>query len=166
LLSEDFIESPTAVIQAADVQKNAWLEGLGGLSPQERKMRLLNFVGGETRKVFGVMPEDPLDETRGLFQLGMDSLMSVRLKRRLQEGTGLRLPGTLTLTYPTITAIVEYLEERLFPSMIWPSVSAPAASAHARDGSFSASVAGMNEAETNAAIAAELAAIQQKFGVL
>jgi acyl transferase domain-containing protein/acyl carrier protein len=165
-LSADLIEPRTTLATAVDVQEKAWLEGLANLPPQERTIRLLDFVGGETRKVFGMMPQDPLDETRGLFQLGMDSLMSVKLKRRLEAGTGLRLPGTLTLTYPTITALAGYLEEKLFPSTVLPSSGAPPLSRRGQDESFSVSVAGMSESEINAAIAAELAAIQQKLGVL
>lgn len=165
-LTMNLIEQPTTIVKAADVHEKAWLKELSDLSQEERRTCLLNFVGGETRKVFGMKPEDPLDETRGLFQLGMDSLMSVKLKRRLEVGTGLRLPGTLTLMYPTITALADFIEEKLFPSAVLPSVSAPSLSIRDQDESFSTSVAGMNESETNAAIAAELAAIQQKLGAL
>jgi coronafacic acid polyketide synthase Cfa6 len=95
----------------------------------------------------------------------MDSLMSVKLKRRLEAGTGVKLSGTLTLTYPTITALAAYLDEKLFPATPLPSSSVPPLpSGH--DEHYSASLAGMSESETNAAIAAELAAIQQKLGVL
>jgi acyl carrier protein len=141
-----------------------WLDELRELPIQERKHRLLDLVGGEVRKVFGMMSEDPLDESRGLFQSGMDSLMSVRLKRALEARTGLRLPGTLTFTYPTIEAIATYLEEALFPSPVaGKGREMPSLQSEKKD-EFSTSVAEMNESETNAAIAAELAAIQQKLG--
>jgi hypothetical protein len=96
----------------------------------------------------------------------MDSLMSVKLKRRLEAGTGLRLPGTLTLTYPTITALATYLEEKLFASTDAPLVSVQPLPTREPDPSLSGSVIGMSDTETDAAIAAELAAIQQKLGVL
>ncbi len=165
-LTVDLIEQRTAIVKAAGIHENTRLKELTDLSQEDRRICLLDFVGGEARKVFGMMPEDPLDETRGLFQLGMDSLMSVKLKRRLEEGTGLRLPGTLTLMYPTITALAEFIEEKLFASTVLLPASVPPSSTRERDESFSTSVAEMNESETNAAIAAELAAIQQKLGVL
>jgi acyl transferase domain-containing protein/acyl carrier protein len=141
-----------------------WLDELRELPIQERKHRLLDLVGGGVRKVFGMTSEDPLDESRGLFQSGMDSLMSVRLKRALEARTGLRLPGTLTFTYPTIEAIATYLEESLFPSPVaGKGREMPSLQSEKKD-EFSTSVAEMNESETNAAIAAELAAIQQKLG--
>ena len=154
--------SPPKIELNADL---GWLDALRNLSLQERKHRLLDFVGGEVRRVFGWRPEDPVDESRGLFQSGMDSLMSVKLKRRLEAGTGLRLPGTLTLTYPTIVAIAEYLDETLFPSSV-TEVKEMSSLSDRKEESTSALIAEMSEAEANAAIAEELAAIQQKFGAL
>ena len=109
------------------------------------------------RQVFGMTAQDPLEEDRGLFQMGMDSLMSVRLKRRLEAGTGLRLSGTLTLTYPTISALARYLDEKLFPMPVNEKMESP---------SLDQGVDKMSDSEIDAAIAAELAAIQQKLGVL
>jgi acyl transferase domain-containing protein/acyl carrier protein len=151
---------------ADDLAEAGWLDALRDLPPFERNHRVLDFVSGVTRKVFGMLPEDRIDESRGLFQLGMDSLMSVRLKRRLEAGTGLRLPGTVTLTYPSIAALADYLEAKLFPSAVVQAVSAAVPSHEEKAENFSASVAEMNDLETDAAIAAELAAIQQKLGVL
>jgi acyl carrier protein len=151
---------------AGDSQEAGWLDALRDLPPVERSHRMLDFVGREARKVFGMLPEDRIDESRGLFQLGMDSLMSVRLKRRLEAGTGLRLPGTVTLTYPSIGALADYLETKLFPPVPVHAVSAKPLSYQAEPESFSVTVGEMNDIETDAAIAAELAAIQQKLGVL
>ena len=139
----------------------AWLDELEELPVRERRLRLLDLVGEEVRKVFGMASEEPLDESRGLFQSGMNSLMSVSLKRALEARTGLRLPGTLTFTYPTIGAIAVFLEETLFPSRVTESEEEMPSE---KKDEFSISVAEMNESETNAAIAAELAAIQQKLG--
>jgi phthiocerol/phenolphthiocerol synthesis type-I polyketide synthase D len=41
--------------------------------------------------------------------MGMDSLMSVELKGRLERSLGVPLPSTLTFNYPTIKALVDYL---------------------------------------------------------
>jgi acyl carrier protein len=57
-----------------------------------------------------------IDPQQGLFEMGMDSLMSVELKGRLQRGTGLTLPATLTFNYPNIAALTAYLTERLQPA--------------------------------------------------
>ena len=46
----------------------------------------------------------------GLFDLGMDSLMAVELKRRLERGVGQPLPSTLTFNYPNVGALAGFLE--------------------------------------------------------
>jgi myxalamid-type polyketide synthase MxaE and MxaD len=50
-----------------------------------------------------VLPE------RGLFEMGMDSLMSVELKQQLQSEVGQPLPATLTFNHPSATALAAYL---------------------------------------------------------
>jgi hypothetical protein len=61
-----------------------------------------------------------------------------------------------------VLALAAYLEEKLFPDVEPASPSLR----EAHEESIAVSIAGMDEAETNAAIAAELAEIQQKLGVL
>jgi hypothetical protein len=80
----------------------------------------------------------------------------------------LRLPGTLTLTYPTISALAQYLEEKLFRAEV-RSNGASVTLVKPEKGRFfpgDQAVDQMNDSEIDAAIAAELAAIQQKLGVL
>lgn len=139
----------------------AWISTLAELPPSQRQTRLLDFVAAEAKKIFGMAPTDLLDESRGLFQLGMDSLMGVRLRRRLEAGTGLRLPGTITLTCPNLTALAAYIDDRLFPPAADNTFTDPTPVADDRERAF---LAAMDDAETSAALAAELAVVQQKLG--
>ena len=50
---------------------------------------------------------------RGLFDLGMDSLMSVELKSRLEATVGQPLPTTLTFKYPTVAVLTDFLAREL-----------------------------------------------------
>ncbi|MFE5563949.1 acyltransferase domain-containing protein [Amycolatopsis japonica] len=51
--------------------------------------------------------------TRSLAEQGMDSILTVMVRRRLEKRFGHRLPSTLLWQTPTVTAIAEYLAELL-----------------------------------------------------
>src|SRR5690606_12130637 len=66
-----------------------------------------------------------LDSERGFFEVGLDSLMSVELKTRLEKRFGTRLPATLTFNYPTVAAVAEYLHGRIDAAVEESVVAAP-----------------------------------------
>ncbi|TXC66094.1 SDR family NAD(P)-dependent oxidoreductase [Piscinibacter aquaticus] len=82
---------------------------------------LVDFVRREASQVLGLAREADVPVGTGLFDLGMDSLMSVELKRRLERGAGCPLPSTLTFNYPNVDALARFLATVLQPR------SAPAA---------------------------------------
>jgi short-subunit dehydrogenase/acyl carrier protein len=53
---------------------------------------------------------------QGLFEMGMDSLMSVELKNRLEREVGQPLPSTLTFNYPSVRALAGYLVAAAAPA--------------------------------------------------
>jgi acyl carrier protein len=59
----------------------------------------------------GDAPAIPLEV--GLFEMGMDSLMSVELRKRLERGAGRKLPSTLTFNYPNVLALAGFLEREI-----------------------------------------------------
>jgi myxalamid-type polyketide synthase MxaE and MxaD len=86
-----------------------WIERLEQVAPEDRRDLIANMVTTETRCVLGLAAADELDPNRGLFELGMDSLMSVQLKGRLERSIDRSLPATLTFTYPTVHALTDFL---------------------------------------------------------
>ena len=50
---------------------------------------------------------------KALRSLGLDSLMALELRNRLERNLRLKLSATLVWNYPTITAIAAHLESRL-----------------------------------------------------
>ena len=48
-------------------------------------------------------------EDAGFFDLGMDSLMAVELRRRIEQGVGKDLPVTLAMDHPRLTDVADYL---------------------------------------------------------
>jgi myxalamid-type polyketide synthase MxaE and MxaD len=94
----------------------------------DRQEILSRWVLEEAASVLGIAPDD-LDPGQGLFDLGMDSLMSVELKGRLETGLDCRLPTTLTFNYPSVAAIVGYLEEQVLDGSRAPAPAQAAAAA-------------------------------------
>ncbi|NBP84205.1 MAG: SDR family NAD(P)-dependent oxidoreductase [Mycobacteriaceae bacterium] len=94
-------------------------------SPAERRRDLLaEHIGSLASGVIGLAEGQALDPTAGFFQLGMDSLMSVTLQRRLSTSLGIALPAALIYEYPTVASLTDALAERLGLSS---STDAPAA---------------------------------------
>ncbi|MEZ4867751.1 MAG: type I polyketide synthase [Caldilineaceae bacterium] len=56
--------------------------------------------------------------TEGFFKLGMDSLMAVELKKRLERRLGIELPATLAFEYPTVAALADYLYAEIFADVL------------------------------------------------
>jgi acyl transferase domain-containing protein/SAM-dependent methyltransferase len=79
-----------------------------------RRELLVEFVRNEVALVMGLDESKPIALELGLFEMGMDSLMSVELRRRLERGVGRSLPSTLTFNHPNVNALVTFLERNLW----------------------------------------------------
>src|SRR5690606_36340654 len=78
----------------------------------ERSDFLRDYVRQQVARVMG-HEASQLDVQRGGFEIGMDSLMAVELRNRLESSTGRRLPATLIFNYPHIQALAGYLQREL-----------------------------------------------------
>jgi acyl transferase domain-containing protein/acyl carrier protein len=77
------------------------LERLRPLAPEERVQAMLEIVRAHIAQVLGAASSDLVEPHRPLPELGLDSLMSLELRKRLGGAIGLRLPTTLFFEYPT-----------------------------------------------------------------
>jgi acyl carrier protein len=117
------INAPAATARPRAADLAARLEGV----PAEARHDLLvAHVRGEAAVVLG-LSETRIDPGQGLFDMGMDSLMAVDLKARLEAAVGHRLPSTLTFNYPTVSALAGYLADEVLGGR--PPSAAPAAPA-------------------------------------
>lgn len=120
-----FLEKIQARPQAeapATAKKNAGIvEQLRQAPCEDRHDMLLNFIQKQAAKVLGMAAAHELDPERGFFEMGMDSLTSVELRRRLESCFGESLPGTLTFNYPSVAALTGYFATRV---LRWESEAA------------------------------------------
>jgi phthiocerol/phenolphthiocerol synthesis type-I polyketide synthase C len=84
---------------------------LDALDAAERPGRLASAIADEIRGV--LRSSDPIDHDQPLETLGLDSLMALELRNRLEASLGITLPVALVWAYPTITDLAGALCERM-----------------------------------------------------
>jgi acyl carrier protein len=88
------------------------LEKLAGAPESRRRAILRDYVGNQVAVVLGERAADGIRPRQRLFDLGIDSLMAVELKNRLQSGMTIPLGATLVFDHPTVEVLADYLLER------------------------------------------------------
>ncbi|MFV8233373.1 type I polyketide synthase [Mycolicibacterium fortuitum] len=88
--------------------KTQLVERLTNAPVQQRKKLLTDYLRDSVAEVTRVDPSE-IREDAGFFDLGMDSLMAVELRRRIEQGVGAEIPITLVMDHPRISDVSEYL---------------------------------------------------------
>ncbi|CAL9327164.1 type I polyketide synthase [Streptomyces sp. SudanB182_2057] len=107
LLSE-LAEAPAAGAESAGEPADTF----GDLAPEELRLRLLEFVGEQISQEMR-LAATALDVRRPLVEQGMDSVMTIMVRRRLEKHFRQPLPSALLWNRPTVTAIAEHLVGQL-----------------------------------------------------
>jgi acyl transferase domain-containing protein/acyl carrier protein len=76
------------------------------------------------------MPESQIDPTQPLGELGLDSLMGVELRNRLEAEFRLKLSATLAWNYPTVTDLGAHLLDKLGYTSVAPAAGRDAQAQH------------------------------------
>nr|WP_110808534.1 type I polyketide synthase [Mycolicibacterium iranicum] len=98
-------EVPTEAVAAG---RTALVDRLATAPVQQRKRLLTDYVREAVAEVTRVDAAE-IREDAGFFDLGMDSLMAVELRRRIEAGLGADIPVTLVMDHPRISDVTEYL---------------------------------------------------------
>jgi len=93
---------------------------LAASAPRERREALRGQVASLAASALGLDAGEVPERRRPLSEYGLDSLMAVELRNSLSSRLGRALPATLLFDYSTIEALVDYLEEKLFPATAEP----------------------------------------------
>jgi myxalamid-type polyketide synthase MxaE and MxaD len=83
------------------------------LTSNDRRRRLQQMLRDTLAAVLGFGAPLELGSREKYFDLGMDSLLSVEFRNRLQQTFAIALPATLAFEYPTIETLAEHIDELL-----------------------------------------------------
>ena len=107
LIRSDSVEMPH------EEEPRSLKAALLALGPGRRRVELLRgFVREQVGKVLR-QAASRLENDKPFLSLGLDSLMGLELRNRLEAGTALSLPATLVWNYPTIATLADELGRRL-----------------------------------------------------
>jgi myxalamid-type polyketide synthase MxaE and MxaD len=155
----DRLEIKAALASTASASAIGWKERLSGTRPEERRDVLSDLIASEVRRVLGLEADDPVRFDRGMFDMGMDSLMSVQLRSRLEPAAGSPLPTTLTFTYPTIQALAGYFLEQVFQLPTSEVAPSPATTKPTEAATSEVTLAGLSDDEVKRLLSDELSAL-------
>ncbi|MCB1921353.1 MAG: SDR family NAD(P)-dependent oxidoreductase, partial [Candidatus Competibacteraceae bacterium] len=97
------------IAPAPAVPRPAPLAGESGESVFDQVRRLV-------AETLGHADPETVAPDRGFFELGLDSLMAVRLRRRLEEALGRSIPAAALFSHPTVAALTDWLAPSAAPS--------------------------------------------------
>jgi NADP-dependent 3-hydroxy acid dehydrogenase YdfG len=91
----------------------------------ERQEMLAEKIEAELAVILRIPASQFVDRQRGFTDMGVDSLLALELKDRLEGCVGRPLPSTVVFEHPSVEALAQHLAETLFPldSVLEPSAS-------------------------------------------
>jgi myxalamid-type polyketide synthase MxaF len=107
------------------------------------------------------LPLDQIDAKTPLPTLGLDSLMALELRNRLELSLGVTLSATLIWGYPTVAALAPFLAEKLSIELNVTS-AAPAAAEPASPSALQA-LDELSEESAAELLAEKLAALDREY---
>ncbi|ULP37116.1 SDR family NAD(P)-dependent oxidoreductase [Mycolicibacterium rufum] len=129
LLADVHDEVPQAV-SPMPTGRTALLERLTEAPVQQRRTLLIDYLRDAVAEVTRVDAAE-IREDAGFFDIGMDSLMAVELRRRIETGVGREIPATLAMDHPRLSDVADYLLGEVL-GLTETAVSRPAAVVTAR----------------------------------
>ncbi len=108
-----FLEQVAAVAEAGTQAYSAFRLQLEAAPPEERRGLLTQHVQTQIAKVMGISSPEEIELDRSFTDLGMDSLMGMEMKSRLQASLNCSFPITLAMDYPTVGSLINYIEQEV-----------------------------------------------------
>nr|RNJ67694.1 MAG: aminotransferase class I/II-fold pyridoxal phosphate-dependent enzyme [Leptolyngbya sp. IPPAS B-1204] len=111
-------QSPTSQslpspISPSPISSNPVSSVLRLASAADRAATLQHQIREQLARVLGFSSAEAVDPHENFGDLGMDSLMAVEFRNRLEASLGCPIPQTLAFDYPTVSLLADYLMQHL-----------------------------------------------------
>ena len=115
-VSDQSLPLPSASRESRSDSKgsSSWHTQLSALPQRQRLGFLTQALQTEVAKVLGLSNQQQPDPTTSFFDMGMDSLMAVELKNRLDTHLGTPVASTIIFEFPTIHTLSTHLVEMIY----------------------------------------------------
>ena len=117
--------APRAEVKGQAHASSPFLIELAALPADERRPYLLQYLSDMVVAALKLRTDEPLDARQRLFDIGLDSIMALELKDRLERALGVPLSATLLFVRPTLDALADYILTDIVPP---DAAESPAAS--------------------------------------
>ncbi|MDP5336971.1 MAG: type I polyketide synthase [Nodularia sp. (in: cyanobacteria)] len=153
----DLVEVHQLPTTSADI-----LQQLAEATVSQRQEILINHVRQEVAQVMGLSSPHLLELGQGLFAMGMDSLMAVDLKNRLQNSFAQLLPSTLVFEYASVEALAKYLATNILG---WQETTASVSITDDAAAEVLSELEQLAESEAEILLANKLAALEARMSI-
>lgn len=106
----DELAAPNAAAAGTD----DWVGGLRAQPAERRRDAIVEVVFGELAIVLGLSDGADVELEQGFFAMGVTSITGLEFRLRLERRFGASLPATLVFEYPTVDAVVGFIEFQVF----------------------------------------------------
>ncbi|MBB6254968.1 non-ribosomal peptide synthetase/type I polyketide synthase [Nitrospirillum iridis] len=89
---------------------------LPAAGPATAPADLADFLAATAAEVLGATPGAAIDPAQDLFELGLDSLMALRLRNAIEARLGVSLPTTILFDHPTLAGLAQALDTPAAPA--------------------------------------------------
>jgi len=125
LKNQESDEAVTPNHNGTDMVLDNFVNEMRKAGPDERVMMLERLVRDVTAEALGMTTAEEVDMHRGLVDIGVDSLGSMRMVKQLAVRTGVTLPVTFKEAYADLTSLSEALRQQIEDSWAAESSSRP-----------------------------------------
>ncbi len=108
-----FLEHIASAMDAGAQSFSAFRLQLDAAPAEERLTLLTQHVQSQIAKVMGLSSPGEVELDRSFTDLGMDSLMGMEMKSRLQASLSCSFPITLAMDYPTVGSLINYIDQEV-----------------------------------------------------